>query len=99
MSHFLGTGQSNIKCIVLNKSSDGTLRDSLSLFIWLFKKAFKEQKCPWGRVRKACKIKFCHRHGVVAGRKDRRMHGAAGRLFLGLEVKDLGSNTDIGYVN
>lgn len=73
MSHFVGTGQSNIKSIVLNKSNDGTFRDSLSLFIWLFKKSFKEEKHPWGKVRKTCKTKLCHHNRVVAGEKEQEI--------------------------
>lgn len=66
ISHFIGSGQSTIKSIVLNKSNGDAFRFSLSLFIWLLKK-FKEEKCPWGDVRKACKTKFYHHHTVVAG--------------------------------
>lgn len=93
MSHFVGTGQSNIKSIVLNKSNDGTFRDSLSLSIWLFKKSFKEEKCPWGKVRKAFKTKFCYHPGVVAEAKGRETAWITGKSLMGLEVKDLSSNT------
>lgn len=49
MSHFVGTGQSNIKSIVLNKSNDGTFRDSLSLSIWLFKNHSKKESALGGK--------------------------------------------------
>ena len=87
ISHFVGSGQSNIKSIVLNKSNGDAFRFSLSLFIWLFKKIIQGRKVPLGEVRKACKTKFYCHHRVVAGERDGRQHGIRGRSFMGLKIK------------
>ena len=46
ISHFVGSGQSKIKSIVLNKGNGDAFRLSLSLFIWLFKKIIQRRKVP-----------------------------------------------------
>lgn len=87
ISHFVGSGQSNIKSIVLNKSNGDAFRFSLSLFIWLFKKNHSRKKSALGGSEKSLQNKvLLPSQGGCRG-KGWAITRDKGKVFHGLENK------------
>ena len=85
ISHFSGSGQSNIKSIALNKSNGDTFRLSLSLFIWLFKKITQGRKVPLGGSEKSLQNKVLPPSQGGCRGKGWAIAWGNGKVFHGLE--------------